>query len=517
MGAGLFEQLGQGFSKAKERLTGRAVLDASNIAEALESVEESLISADVAYPVVKQFLTSVKAKALGQEVSLKAGAGDQKKRLKPADHFIAICQEELESLLGDEASNFSFPNAALGVVMMVGLQGSGKTTSSGKLARFLLGKKRKPLLVAADIYRPAAIDQLEVLGKKIDVPVFTARGEKPEKIVQLALAHAKASGLDTVIIDTAGRLAIDQELMKELENLRDISQPQHILYVCDAMMGQDAVTTATGFAGHLDLTGVVMTKMDGDARGGAALSVKSILGKPLQFIGTGESVDKFELFRPEGMASRILGFGDIVGLVQDFEKVAKGDEEEKARKMLEGQFNFNDFYEQIQMIQKMGSLKDLMAKLPMGGGMLSQMGGSVDEGELGKIRAMIDSMTQEERLKPTVFNPSRVARVARGSGRTSRDVQGLIEKFSKMRKMMAMIGKKSGGLMGKIPGMGGLQQMAQMKKMAAGMAGGAGGGMGDLFGGGGASSAATRPKFDRDRAKKMKKKANAAKKKNRKK
>ncbi len=289
--------------------------------------------------------------------------------------------------------------------------------------------------------------------------------------------------------------------MRELESLRNISKAQHIFYVCDAMMGQDAVTTAQGFAARLQISGVVMTKMDGDARGGAALSVKSVLGKPLRFVGTGEGLDQFEIFRPEGMASRILGLGDIVGLVQDFEKVAKGDEEEKARKMLEGQFNLNDFYEQIQMIQKMGSLKDLVAKIPGAGGMLGQMGAQVDEKELGKIRYMIDSMTQDERLRPSVFNPSRVARVAKGSGRSPREVQGLIEKFSKMRKMMAMVGKNLGTFKqnpwrGWTPANGPDEEH---------------GGKYDRWWScrsyGMGSRPSMRPKFDRDKAKKMKKQA----------
>ena len=318
------------------------------------------------------------------------------------------------------------------------------------------------------------------------------------------------------MFDTAGRLTIDEALMQELRDIKSTSKPDNILLVCDSMMGQDAVTTAKSFDDALDLDGVVMTKLDGDARGGAALSIKEVTSKPIKFLATGEDLDSIEEFRPEGLASRILGMGDVVGLMKDFEKVAKEDQEEEALRMLQGKFTFQDFYELISMIQKMGSMKDLMAKLPMQD--MLPKGADVDDRELLKIKSMIDSMTKEEQVKPAVFNNSRMIRIAKGSGRKEKDVQELLKKFLQMRKMMGMIGKNM-GLLSKIPGVNQLAQMGQMKKMAQSMAGGGGmGGLSQLFGGAApAVPSATKRVVDKDKQRKARKAAAKARKKNRRK
>lgn len=515
----MLDILTEGFSKAKERFTGKATLTPDNLREALDDVRNSLLEADVEYSVVKTFTDRVQKELEGETVQLSAGRGAQKVRVRPADHFVKACQTELEKLMGPVETGLNFPSNRPAVVMMVGLQGSGKTTTTGKLTRYLMEhKRRKPMLVAADIYRPAAVEQLRVLGERLGVPVFSIPGQSPVEISKQALLKAFEFGCDTILIDTAGRLTIDETLMQELVNIKAATNPDNILFVCDAMMGQDAVTTAKAFNEKLAFSGVIMTKLDGDARGGAALSIKEITGKPIKFLGMGEDLDKLEEFRPEGLASRILGMGDVVGLMQDFERVAEDDQEEQAMRMLKGQFSFLDFYNQISMIQKMGSLKDIAAKLPMQG--LIPKDANVDDGELTRIKAMIDSMTKQERIGANQLNPSRVKRIALGSGRTTNEVNELVKKFSQMRKMMSMLGQNM-GMLGKIPGLGNLAQLGNMRKMAQSMAGG--GGMGDLMsmmgGGGGLGSSAGAPKkkFDRDKVKKMKKLAKKAKKKNRKK
>ena len=411
---------------------------------------------------------------------------------------------------------------------MIGLQGSGKTTTAGKLAKFLVDrKKRLPLLVAADIYRPAAVTQLQVIGERLGVPVFTIAGADPVTICKEAIKKAYELERDVIVFDTAGRLTIDDELMQELEKIKRETQPDNILLVCDAMMGQDAVTTATAFDKRLDLSGIVMTKLDGDARGGAALSIKEVTKKPIKFLGIGEDLARLEEFRPEGLASRILGMGDVVGLMDDFGRVAHKDQEEDALRMLQGQFSFRDFYSQIEMIQKMGPLKDIIAKMPMQDMIPKDI--VVDDRELVKIKAMIDSMTEKERVNPQVLNPSRVKRIATGSGRPEKEVNELIKKFSAMRKVMGIVGKNL-GFLGKIRGMGGLAQLNNMRKMAQQMGGGAGGGglgglanmlggAGGLGGLGGMPGAAAAPKrpIDRDKQKKLRKQARKARQKNRKK
>lgn len=525
----MLDIISKGFQQAKDSLQGKATLTTENIKEAVSSIRQSLLEADVEYGVAKDFLKKVEQEAIGRIIETKAGSGGQKLRVKPADHFIQICQTELEDLMGPENTDIELVSNRPTVIMMVGLQGAGKTTTTAKLANFLIeAKKQKPLLVAADIYRPAAVEQLRVLGKQLDTSVYHDQEKSPVVIAEQAVQQAFNDKANVVLVDTAGRLTLDTDLMQELKDIKKAVNPDEVLFVCDAMMGQDAVTTAKAFHEEIGLTGFIMTKLDGDARGGAALSIKKVTGVPIKFLGIGEDIKTgLEVFRPKGLASRILGMGDVVGLMQDFERVASDDQEEDALRMLQGQFSFDDFYEQISMIQKMGSLKDIAAKLPMQN--MIPKGANLDDGELSKVKSMIQSMTKMEKVKPTLFNPSRVKRVARGSGRSEKEVMDLIQKFSGMRKMMGGLGK-SMGLMGKIPGMKGLSQLNQMRKMAKGLSSGnpsAAGGMGDMgalmqqMAGGGAmkmpGSSSTKKVVDRDKQKKLRKQAKKNRKKNRKK
>ena len=504
----MFNVLTEGFKKATSRLQGKTTLTSDNLSQSLKDIQMSLLEADVEYGIAKAFLKRVQEKALGTEVKLKAGKGAARMKVSAGDHFVSICKDELTQLMGADVSPLEFGKNSPAVVMMVGLQGTGKTTTSGKLARYLHQHgKRKPLLVAADIYRPAAVDQLQVLGKSIGIPVFHEAKQSPVVICQKAIKHAMKEGYDTVIFDTAGRLTVDTDLMAELGNIKQKTKPDHILLVCDAMMGQDAVTTADAFHKQLDLSGFVMTKLDGDARGGAALSIKEVTGRPIKFLGVGEGMDRLEVFRPEGLSSRILGMGDVVGLMSDFEKVADEDAEADAEKMLRGQFNFKDFYKQISMLQKMGPLKDIMAKMPMQNMMPKA---NVNDQELNKIKYIIDSMTEKERLQPSLMNQSRINRIASGCGRSQKDVQDLLKKFKQMQAMMGKMGKNMSGLMGKIPGLGklggGMPSMGDLSQMMPGMAGA-----------GGKSSFAMPPKrVDRDKLRKMRKSAKQNRKKNRK-
>ena len=513
----MLDILSSGFKKASEKFRGKASLSEENLAEAIGEIQRSLLEADVEYGVVKTFIQRVKDKSLGQQVSIKAGKSGQKLQVTPGDHFVSICKEELEVLMGEGETELKL-TSQLVKIMLVGLQGTGKTTTCGKLAKYLRERKhRKPLLVAADIYRPAAVTQLKVLGEKLHIPVFHLENAKPQEICVQAEKRALELGCDVLIFDTAGRLTIDVALMAELNAIRDLTKPDHILLVCDAMMGQDAVTTAKSFDERLALSGIIMTKLDGDARGGAALSIREITGKPIKFVGMGEGLDRLEVFRPEGIASRILGMGDIVGLMEDFERVAHGDKEQETMRMLQGRFNFNDFYEQIATIQKMGSLKDILAKLPMQNLIPKEV--NVDDGELTKIKSMIDSMTKKEKLVPDLIDYSRARRVAQGSGRSIREVTDLVNKFRTMRKFMGKMGKNLGGMMGKIPGMNSLAQMNQLRKMASqgampGMPGmpGLGDDL-DFAAGGGALM----KRVDHDKIKRARKAAKKARQKNRKK
>jgi signal recognition particle subunit SRP54 len=483
----VLETLAKGFRAARQRLTGVAELNDEVIEDALRDVRLSLLEGDVEFRVVKRFLERVREQARGKEVELRAKSKEYGSRtITPEQAFIAICQDELIKMMGPVDTELKWAKKGPTGIMFVGLQGSGKTTSVGKLARWLeKNHKKKPLLVAADIYRPAAVEQLRTLGRQLEMPVFSLDGKDPVTICREAGAKAAQEGCDVIIYDTAGRLAIDEPLMQELEDIDKAAMPANIFLVLDAMTGQDAVNVAETFNQRLNLDGVIMTKLDGDARGGAALSVKEITGKPIKFLGMGESLDKLEEFRPEGLASRILGMGDIVGLVKDFEQVVDAEKaEEDALRMLKGKFDMQDFLEQIRLIQKMGSLKDLFEKLPFFGGGLPE-GVNLDDRELVKIEAMISSMTLEERLNPQVFvattwedfmstsgrqakrrradfNPSRVKRVSKGSGRTENEVKELLQKFAQMRQMMVQLGAST-GLMGKIPG---FKQFSQMKKLA---------------------------------------------------
>src|SRR5690242_10113673 len=401
----MLETLAKGFRSARQRLTGVAELTDDVIDEALREVRLSLLEADVEFRVVKRFLERVTAAARGEQVRLRARSQEYGVRtITPEQAFIAICQDELTKMMGPVDTELSWARKGPTGIMMCGLQGSGKTTSAGKLARWLeKTHKKKPMLVAADIYRPAAVEQLKTLGRQLEVPVYSHDGKDPVTICREANTAAIQQGCDVVIFDTAGRLAIDEPLMQELEDIDKAVQPANIFLVLDAMTGQDAVNVAETFNKRLNLDGVIMTKLDGDARGGAALSIKEVTGKPIKFLGIGESLDKLEEFRPEGLASRILGMGDIVGLMKDFEEVVDSEKaEEDAVRMLKGKFDMQDFLDQISIIQKMGSLKDLFEKMPFFSGGLPE-GVILDDKELVKIQAMISSMTAQERARPEVF------------------------------------------------------------------------------------------------------------------
>ncbi|MFP2907332.1 signal recognition particle protein [Pyxidicoccus sp. 3LFB2] len=461
----MLETVTKGFRAAKNRLAGKSELTPELVDESLRDIRVSLLEADVAFDVVKKFVARVREKAVGELVQTtitdKAG---QKRKVSPMDHFIKICHDELEALMGPVDTSLQLkPKGQLSGIMMVGLQGSGKTTTTGKLANRLLQQGRKPLLVAADIYRPAAVDQLKVLGERLKVPVYHEPGLQPPELAKRGYAAAREQKCDVVLIDTAGRLAIDEALMSELEAIKANVQPDNILLVCDAMIGQDAVRTAAEFDRRLTLDGFILTKLDGDARGGAALSIKEVTGKPIKFLGMGESMDKLEEFRPDGLAGRILGFGDIVGLMKDFEKVVDEKKaEEDAKKLLSGQFSMKDFVEQIRMVRKMGPLKDLLEKFPLFGDLTEHL--NPDEKELTKIEAMYDSMTAKERLRPDLINTSRIGRIAKGSGRKVEEVRELLQKFGMMQQVMGTIGQNP-GLLGRIPGFKQLGQLSQMKNM----------------------------------------------------
>lgn len=484
----MLDALTRGFRSARQKLTGMGEFTEENINEALREVRLALLEADVDFRVTKDFLNRVKEELLGQEIKLKAKAATGRKiSITPGEIFIKTCYDKLVELMGPVDTSLDLPQRGISTFMMVGLQGSGKTTTTGKLASFLTKKyNRKVMLVAADVYRPAAIEQLKVLGKKLNIPVYSEDIKDPPGICERALKTAKMRGIDTLIFDTAGRLAIDEVLMEELVNIKARVIPGNIFLVIDSMIGQDAVKTARAFDEKLDLTGTILTKLDGDARGGSALSIKTVTGKPIKFLGIGESLDKLEEFRPEGMASRILGMGDVVGLVQDFEEVVDTEKaEQDAKRMLQGRFNMADFLEQIKMIQKMGSLKDVMEKLPFFPDGLPQ-DVALDDRELVRIESIIKSMTAAERQNPDIlfeipdmerqprwktkkkvqveFNDKRVSRIAKGSGTEVADVQGLLTRFVTMRQIMAMMGQNQ-GLLNKLPVFKQLNQMKQLKNM----------------------------------------------------
>jgi signal recognition particle subunit SRP54 len=450
----VFDALKRGFREAQNRLSGLTELDEKNIQAALKEVRLSLLEADVELGVVKRFLERVEEAAKGQTVQTTVKHGGQKLKVSAGDQFVKICHDELVGMMSHDGEPLTFSDKGRTGVMMVGLQGSGKTTTCAKLARYIEKSGKKVLLVAADMQRPAAVEQLIVLGDQIGIPVFNVAGATPLEICAAADAEAKGLGADVVIYDTAGRLAIDEPLMKELGDIKSRVSPANVLLVVDAMIGQDAVKTARSFNERLGITGVVLTKLDGDARGGAALSVKEVTGAPVSFVGVGEGTDKLEEFRAEGMAGRILGMGDVVGLMKDFEEVVDQKKaEEDAMRMLSGQFSLDDFLQQVKMIQQMGSLKDLVERIPGLGGMMPP-GADLDDAELGRIEAMIQSMTRFEKADPNslIREPGRVKRVAKGSGSPEQAVSELVQKFLFMQQMMTGMGSDL-GMMGKIPGM----------------------------------------------------------------
>lgn len=426
----MFENLSERLERSFKILKGEGKITEINVAETLKDVRRALLEADVNFKVAKQFTDEVKAKALGQNVI---------NAIKPGELMVKIVHDELARLMGGDTAQVNLSGNPT-VILMSGLQGSGKTTFSGKLARKLKSEQgKRPLLVACDVYRPAAIDQLKVLAEQINVPVYTEDGNKnPVEIAENAIRHAKANHLDLVIIDTAGRLAVDEQMMQEIAAIKKAVKPQETLFVVDSMTGQDAVNTAKEFNDRLDFDGVVLTKLDGDTRGGAALSIRTMVTKPIKFVGTGEKLDALDLFHPSRMADRILGMGDIVSLV---EKAQNAYDEKQARelqrKIAKNQFNFNDFLQQIQQIQKMGNLKELASMIPGVGKAIKDI--DIDDNAFKGIEAIIRSMTEEERQHPEIINGSRRKRIAKGSGTDIQEVNRLIKQFEEARKMMKAV------------------------------------------------------------------------------
>jgi signal recognition particle subunit SRP54 len=457
----VLETVSKGFKAAKNKLQGRKEITAEVVDDALRDIRVSLLEADVSFDVVKRFVARVREKAIGEVVDTKVKTEKGLVRVTPQDHFIKICHDELEGLMGpvDTSLRFGERGRPAGV-MMVGLQGSGKTTTAGKIANKLLKDGKKPILVAADVYRPAAVDQLKVLGERLGVPVFHEPGVAPPEMCRHAFEAAQREKANVVIYDTAGRLAIDEQLMAELEDIKKAVAPENILLVADAMIGQDAVKTAAEFDRRLSIDGFILTKLDGDARGGAALSIKEVTGKPIKFLGMGEALDRLEEFRPEGLASRILGFGDIVGLVKDFEQhVDEETAEAEAQKILSGEFTLEDFVNQIRLVRKMGPLGELMEKFPLFGELPENF--QFDDTALTKIVAMVDSMTQVERRRPDVITDPRIRRIAKGSGRNEKEVKDLLKQYNAMRGVMKQIGSAP-GLLSRLPG---VKQLMQLRKM----------------------------------------------------
>lgn len=443
----MFENLSDRLDRSFKLLKGEGKITEINVAETLKDVRRALLDADVNFKTAKQFTETVKEKALGQDVLT---------AVKPAQLMVKIVHDELAELMGGTSVDINLKGNP-SVILMSGLQGSGKTTFSGKLANLLKTKKgKKPLLVADDIYRPAAIEQLKILGTQINIPVYSEEGNKnPVEIALNAIKQAKADGNDVVIIDTAGRLAIDEAMMDEITAIKNAVSPNEILFVVDSMTGQDAVNTAKEFNDRLNFDGVVLTKLDGDTRGGAALSIRSVVNKPIKFVGMGEKMDALDVFHPERMADRILGMGDIVSLV---EKAQEQYDEEEARrlqkKIAKNQFDFNDFLSQINQIKKMGNLKDLAAMIPGVGKAMKDI--DIDDDAFKGIEAIIYSMTPKERSHPEIINGSRRQRIAKGSGTSIQDVNKLIKQFDETRKMMKTVTqmKGAGKLMGKMPKFG---------------------------------------------------------------
>lgn len=422
-----FESLASRLQNAFDKLRGRGKIDEAVVNEAMREVRLALLEADVNFKVVKDFIARVKERAVGQEVM---------KSLTPGQMVIKIVNEELVQLMGGSVAQLTMANKPPTVIMMAGLQGAGKTTTTGKLAKYLQKQNRKPLMVAGDVYRPAAIKQLQVLGEQLNVPVFSLGDQvSPVEIARQAIEHAKANHLDVVLIDTAGRLHIDEALMEELKQIREVAKPDEILLVVDAMTGQDAVNVAESFNSQLELTGVVLTKLDGDTRGGAALSVKAVTGKPIKFAAMGEKLDALEAFHPDRMASRILGMGDVLSLI---EKAQASVDEEKARdmerQMRQGEFTFDMFLESMQQLRNLGPFEEILGMLPGMNKMKGKM--NVDEKQIARVEAIAKSMTKEERANPDLLNASRRKRIASGSGTSIQEVNRFIKQFEEMKKMM---------------------------------------------------------------------------------
>ena len=441
----MFNNLSEKLDKALHVLKGHGSISEINVAETLKEVRRALLDADVNYKIAKEFTNRVKEKALGQNVLT---------TLQPGQLMVKIVKDELTTLMGGDVEGINL-SATPSVILMSGLQGSGKTTFSGKLANYLKTKKsKKPMLVACDVYRPAAIDQLQIVGEQVGVEVYSDLGNNdPVAIAKAGIAEAKAKGCNVVIIDTAGRLAVDEAMMSEIANIHKAIQPQETLFVVDAMTGQDAVNTAKAFNDILNFDGVILTKLDGDTRGGAAISIKSVVNKPIKFIGTGEKMEAIDVFYPARMAERILGMGDVVSLVERAQEQFDEQEARKIQKKIaKNQFGFDDFLSQIQQVKKMGNMKDLMGMIPGAGKMMKDV--DVDDDAFKYIEAIIHSMTPEERTKPTLLNASRKKRIGAGSGTSIQQVNQLMKQFDQMSKMMKMM---QGG--------GGKKMMQMMKNM----------------------------------------------------
>jgi signal recognition particle subunit SRP54 len=447
----MFENLSDKFESAFKILKGQGQITEINVAETLKEVRRALLDADVNFKTAKNFTSKVKEKALGRNVLT---------TVSPGQLLTKICHEELVELMGGEQTEINFKGNP-GIILMAGLQGSGKTTHSGKLALWLKEKQKKtPLLVACDVYRPAAIDQLHVLGDQLGVEVYSDKEEKnPVKIAKAGIAHAKANGFNVVIIDTAGRLAVDEKMMGEIEDVKNAINPTETLFVVDAMTGQDAVNTAKTFNERINFDGVILTKLDGDTRGGAALSIKTVVDKPIKFVGVGEKMDALDIFYPSRMADRILGMGDVVSLVEKAQEQFDEKEAKKLQKKIaQNKFDFDDFYAQLQQIKKMGNVKDLMGMIP---GMGKAMKGvDIDDDAFNGIESIIQSMTPKERAEPTLLNASRKTRIAKGSGTNIQEVNKLIKQFGETKKMMHMMSNK--------------KNMANMMRQMKGMRGGMG-------------------------------------------
>jgi signal recognition particle subunit SRP54 len=433
----MFEDLSQKLELVFKKLRGQGKITEANVGESLREVRRVLLDADVNYKVVKQFIDDVQKRSLGQEVL---------QSITPGQLIVKIIHDELVKLMGTSKAEITFSSMPPTVIMVAGLQGSGKTTFCAKLANYLKGKGHHPILVAADVYRPAAIDQLEMLGKQIQVPVLAERGKGAIEIAGMSIDHARKAARDVVIIDTAGRLHVDEEMMREVETIKSNVNPHEILFVVDSMTGQDAVNTAKAFHDRLDFDGVVLTKLDGDTRGGAALSLRAVVNKPIKFVGVGEKLDALEMFHPDRMASRILGLGDIVTFV---EKAQEQFDQEKAQKLEEklrkSQFTFEDFLAQLQEIKKMGPLQQVMGMIP--GMNRLPVDANVDDKALARVEAIIQSMTREERTRPHIINGTRRKRIASGSGTSIQDVNRVLKQFTEMQKMMKRFSR------GKIPNM----------------------------------------------------------------